>query len=215
MSAVSIPLKQNDYLSWLGKITLCNVEEGKEKLKKMKMGQDFCQELEQNGIFYTWCIRHPEVVSCIESRHYYQRYQEYFQTDYSICKHLLVQERKGEKRIFLIVVEDEKEVDLHQMQEVLNCSKLEFVSKEKLESLLHTYSGNISIFHLKYDINHQIKLVMDQDLLHKKLLAFHPLYNGMSVFIEPKYILKYLKIIGCQKKMISIPEKQYVLKKVL
>lgn len=188
-----------------------------QKFTKIKIGQDFCQELDSKGILYLWCIRHPEVIGCSESRSYYQRYQEYLGNDYSICKHLVVHERKGKKRTFLIVVDDEKSVDLKSLKEELECSKLEFVNSSELNDLLHTVTGNVSLFHLKFDINHKVNIIVDRELLDKSLLAFHPLYNGMSLFLTPDSTLQYLKTIDRTATIIDVPSKnqERVLEKVI
>lgn len=217
MSAISIPVRSTDYVRMFGKVKLDGITEIQKKIKKIKIGQDFCQELESKGISYSWCIRHPEVLGCDESRNYYQRYQEYLGDDYSICKHLLVHERKGEKRTFLIIVDDTKSVDLKELKEKIGCSKLEFVSSDELEELLHTVPGNVSLFHLKFDINHKINVIVDQELFSKSLLAFHPLYNGMSLFLTPDSALKYLNTINRTIKIMDVPNKksEYVLEKSL
>lgn len=188
-----------------------------QKIKKVKIGQNFCQELESKGISYSWCIRHPEVLGCDESRGYYQRYQEYLGDDYSICKHLLVHERKGQKRAFLIIVDDEKSVDLRELKEQLECSKLEFVSSEEMQEVLHTVPGNVSLFHMKFDTNHKVNLIIDKELLDKSLLAFHPLYNGMSLFLTPNSAMEYLDSIDRIATIIDIPTKKQerVLEKVM
>lgn len=193
------------------------VSEFEQKLGRIKIGQDFCQELIEKGIPYAWCIKHKEVLGCEESKTYYQRYQEYLGNDYAIGKHLLVRERKREKRIFLIIVEDEKQVDLRGVREQLECGKLEFCSNEELSELLHTVPGNVSLFHLKYDTNSKISLIIDSGLLNKSLIAFHPLYNGMSLFLAPDDAFKYLEIIGKTATIMDIPSKskEYVLEKVI
>lgn len=198
------------------KSQLC-ITEIQQKIDKIKLAQDFCQELEDKGIPYSWCIKHPEVLGCSESRYYYQRYQEYLGSDYSICKHLVVHERKGERRIFLIIVDDEKSVDLKALKEEICCSKLEFVSSEELEELLHTVPGNVSLFNMKFDVQHKINLIIDKELLERSLLAFHPLYNGMSLFLTPDSALEYLSKINIIPSIMDVPckMKERVLEKTI
>lgn len=87
-----------DYAELFDRVQM--VSQFEQELEKIKIGQDFCQELTKKGISYAWCIKHKEVLGCCESKTYYQRYQEYLGSDYAIGKHLLVRERKGERRIF-------------------------------------------------------------------------------------------------------------------
>ncbi len=119
---------------------------------------------------------------------------------------MVLRERKGEKRYFLIVTEEDKSVDLKKLKEQLGCGKLEFAKEEDLETLLKTYPGNVSIFHLLYETEKKVNLVLDQDLLQYPLLAFHPLYNGMSLFLEPGEVLKFLEKIGRVVGIQEIPK---------
>lgn len=67
-----------------------------------------------------------------------------------------------------------------------------------MEKVLHTKHGNVnvSIFNLIYDQKRQVNLVLDAEILHSSLIAFHPLYNGMSVFLKPEGVLKFLELRG-------------------
>ncbi len=96
-------------------------------------------------------------------------------------------------------------MDLKQLREQLGCGKLEFASSEDLEALLRTYPGNVSIFHLLYDEEKRVNLVLDQELLEYPSLAFHPLYNGMSLFLEPKEVLKFLERIEHEVEITEVP----------
>ncbi len=172
-----------------------------EEMRKLEKGKWFCDYLVQLGIQYEWCIRHKKVLGCEESEQYYQRFISYIGDDYCIGKNLLLQERKGEKRIFLLVVPYQKRVDLKELSEQLITKKLEFVSPEKMEELLHTEPGNVSIFNLIYDKEQHVHLVLDEEILQSKLIAFHPLYNGMSVFLKPEEVLKFL---DCDQRIYEI-----------
>ena len=39
----------------------------KDMIRKERKGKLFCEYLTKNSIYYDYCIRHPEVVSCSES----------------------------------------------------------------------------------------------------------------------------------------------------
>ena len=90
----------------------------------------------------------------------------------------------------------------------LETKKLEFVNDDGLEELLHTKAGNISIFNMMYDVTKQIELVIDEELLQKDCLVFHPLYNELSIFIKPEECLKFLKLIQREAKIMEIASKE-------
>lgn len=175
--------------------------------EKIKKAQLFCDFLEQKNIFYEYCFKHPEVLGCDESKNYYQRFCSYVK-NYTICKNLAVHERKGKHRKFLIITDQSKQVDLKKLKDVLVSTKLEFISEEELYYLLNTYPGNISIFNLLYDNARQVELIIDKELLKSELLVFHPLYNGMSMFIKPEEIIKFLSMINRNSIMTKLPEKE-------
>lgn len=185
-----------------------------KKLDRMKRGKKFCTYLENVGIDYQVCIKHPEVLGCDESFKYYQRFKEYLSFKYSICKHILVKEKKGDKRVFLIVIDKDKKVDLSKIREKLDCKKLEFVSEEEMEMLLNTTPGNVSVFNLIEDTTKKVELIMDRELLDQEELAFHPLYNGMTLFLKPLDIIKFLKTIDREVSILDVPEKEQDQEKV-
>ena len=133
------------------------------------------------------------------------------------CKNLFLKERKGEKRTFLVIVPMEKQVDLKELKERLGTSKLEFASSAKMQDLLQTTPGNVSIFNLIFDKDKKVNIVLDQDLFDSKLLAFHPLYNGMSIFLKEKEVRKFLDfcdrdyLVGAVPTREALPEKTNVL----
>lgn len=169
-----------------------------ERLNRIINAKKMCEELSRYGIEYEWCIKHPEVLGCDDSRKYYKRYETYIGNNYCICKNLLIQERKGTKRHFLIILPDDKLIDLKEEKARLKTSKLEFASIDKMYTLLNTTPGNVSIFNILYDKENVVELLLDKDIFKSKLVAFHPLYNGMSVFIKPEDIFTFL--ISCHKK---------------
>lgn len=213
MSTFGMPLSIDDYKKLFGNVKLLSYD----ARQKFDTGYNFCQELKEKGIEYFTCITHPEVLSCLDSEMYYTKCNDLFGKDYSICKHLFVHERKGLKRHFLVIVDDEKEVDLKKLKEELGSSKLEFCSEDELKQLLNTVPGNVSLFHTKFDKDNNVNLIIDQELLDRELLAFHPLYNGMSLFLTPECALQYLNSINKEAYFYTIPSKNNysVLEKVL
>ena len=165
---------------------------------------EFCDSLKKRGIQYEYCIRHKEATGCVD----YSRWEDYLDENYAVGKHLLVQERKGNKNKYLVITDSSKQVDLKALKEELSCHKLEFVSPVDMENLINATPGNVSIFNMIYDENKEIKLIIDEDLLETSEVAFHPLYNGMSIFMPLSECFKFLNTIGREAKVMSIPVKK-------
>lgn len=117
-------------------------------------------------------------------------------------------ERKGEKKKYLVITDSSKQVDLKALKEELDCRKLEFVSPSDMESLINATPGNVSIFNMMYDENKEIKLIIDEDLMNASEVAFHPLYNGMSIFMPLSECFNFLATIGRSAEVMTIPEKE-------
>lgn len=183
--------------------------EQSHKVEMTKKAMKFCCFLESNGITYDYCFRHPEAIGCVD----YHRFESYLDGDYFVGKHLLLQERKGDKNKFLVITDSSKQVDLNDLREKLDCRKLEFVGEEEMKSLICTTPGNVSIFHLMYDTKHEIQLVIDQELLAADEVAFHPLYNGMSIFMKPDQCFKFLSYIDRVAMVLPIASRGKVLQK--
>ena len=182
-------------------------EEAFERYEKIKKAKQFCQFLVDNGISYDFCIKHAEVGSCLESSGYYKRFEEYLGNDYIICKNLLLQERKGDKKKFLLITSSDKKVDLASVKDTLESRKLEFVQEDEMQRLIGTTPGNVSLFSIINDPAEQVNLVIDEELLDSQSLAFHPLYNGMSIFLPPKECFKFLSLVGREPIITSVPAK--------
>ena len=178
-------------------------EEESHRIEMTKKAFQFCDTLERRGIQYDYCIRHKEVTGCVD----YSRWSYYLGENYAVGKHLLVQERKGEKKKYLVITDSSKQVDLKSLKEELDCRKLEFISPRDMESLINATPGNISIFNMIYDENREIQLIIDEDLLEADEIAFHPLYNGMSIFMPLSECFCFLATIGRSADVLPIPTK--------
>lgn len=179
-------------------------KEESHRIEMTKKAFQFCDTLERKGVQYDYCIRHKEETGCVD----YSRWNDYLGDDYAVGKHLFVQERKGDKNKYLVITDSSKQVDLKALKEELDCRKLEFVSPSDMENLIKATPGNVSIFNMIYDENKEIKLIIDEDLFEASEVAFHPLYNGMSIFMPMTECFKYLEIIGREAKVMRIPEKE-------
>ena len=173
------------------------------RIEMTKKAVKFCDTLERKGIQYDYCIRHKEATGCVD----YSRWNDYLGDDYAVGKHLLVQERKGEKKKYLVITDSSKQVDLKALKEELDCRKLEFVSPSDMENLINATPGNVSIFNMMYDENKEIKLIIDEDLMNASEVAFHPLYNGMSIFMPLSECFNFLATIGRSAEVMAIPVK--------
>lgn len=99
-----------------------------------------------------------------------------------IAKNLFLRDAKG-KRHFLVVMHPEKRVDLKELQQKIECSKLCFASEGRLEKYLGLSKGAVSPFGILNDTENAVEVIMDKDLPGAELLGIHPNHNQATVWI--------------------------------
>ena len=110
-------------------------------------------------------------------------------------KNLFLRDRKG-KRHFLVVVLDEKQIDLNYLSGILDVKQLSFASPERLEKYLGTKPGSVSILGVINDPDALVELIIDQDVWLSETLQCHPLVNTSTLVIELKGIERLFEHLG-------------------
>lgn len=176
----------------------------------------FCRFLDEHSIYYFYHLRHFIPENCEDSKVLYDRISYLFSSPIITCKHLVLQERKGAKRIFLFVVNSSfGNVDFKALRDTLETTKLEFVSANILQELFYTYPGNVSIFQSIYDRSERVHVLIDDSIHEKDILAFHPMYSGDTIFLTLEETLKFMNFIGHSYDFLNIPRKERQLKRVI
>lgn len=154
-------------------------------------------------------ITHPEVISCSESKICYDE-QGIDETKYGLCKNILLRDKKG-KTFWLLITDYKKQIDLLKLKDVLNESKrIGFATQDDLMTYLGTESGSVSLFSIINDKIGKVKVIIDEDLFDRPKLAFHPNYNGMTVFIKKEDTFKFLEANNNDYEFLKIPVKTIV-----
>jgi Ala-tRNA(Pro) deacylase len=82
---------------------------------------------------------------------------------------------------YLLIMPPDKPFHTKDITEPLGCSRLSFAPEDPLWEYLHIRPGAVSPLGLIYDLDHHVRLVLDQDLLTYDRLAFHPCRNHATV----------------------------------
>jgi Ala-tRNA(Pro) deacylase len=120
------------------------------------------------------------------------------------CKNLFLQGHKG-RHHFLVIVRDEKKVDLKLLAQELGLGRLCFASPEKLQQHLGLTPGSVSPFGLINDQEGVVEVLADKCLLKEKLLTFHPNINTATVVISSDNFVAYLKSLKNKSDFLDIP----------
>lgn len=112
-------------------------------------------------------------------------------------KNLFLKDKKT-NHFYLVILEDNKRLDMKDLKTKYNLNKLTFASEEELYNLLHLSKGAVSPFGLIYDKNNQVSVILDKEIIEATdttLVNFHPNRNTATIGITKKDFLKYLKYL--------------------
>ena len=96
---------------------------------------------------------------------------------------------KDKHNYYLVLVVDNKKVDLKSLAKKLNVAKLSFASALELEEILGLSVGSVTPLGIINDKNNLVTVIIDDALLDNKILM-HPLVNPKTVSIAYKDLLK-------------------------
>lgn len=120
-----------------------------------------------------------------------------------VVKNLFLRDGKG-KNHFLVVVPEEKRVDLNALSDQLGASKLSFASAERLEKYLGVLQGAVSPLGVLNDKDHVVKVFFDRDLTHSRGLGVHPNDNTATVWISYRDLKKLMEDLGNEVSCIKV-----------
>lgn len=109
-------------------------------------------------------------------------------------KNLFLRNKKEE--MWLVVVEENKRVDLKALGDRLDAGKLSFGSPDRLLRYLGVLPGAVTPFGIINDKERKVKVVLDRDLLALDPVNAHPLVNTMTTAIAPQDLVKFLEAEG-------------------
>jgi Ala-tRNA(Pro) deacylase len=121
----------------------------------------------------------------------------------NVPKNIFVRDGSGERH-FLIIVRNDKRVDLKSLGTNLNVSHLGFASDERLLKYLGVVKGSVTPLGLFNDEQHAVEVIFDSDLRAKRTLGFHPCDNSATVWIAQNDLMKIIKTCGNSLKFMKL-----------
>ena len=109
-------------------------------------------------------------------------------------KNLYLRDRK--KQNFLLVAEEDKEIDLKALPGFIGSTKLSFGSADRLFEMLGVLPGAVSPFTLINDPDHKVQLILDSDLVDQPCLFAHPLVNDMTLGVSGADLMRFFTHTG-------------------
>lgn len=111
------------------------------------------------------------------------------------CKNLFFRNHKG-NRHYLVVLDCEQDLDIHDLEKRLHQGKLSFASPQRMERYLGLQPGSVSPFGLINDLDNHVHLFLDANLKNYQSLSFHPNDNHATVVISHNEFMRYLGEVG-------------------
>lgn len=113
--------------------------------------------------------------------------------------------RNKKKRMWLLVCEQDREVDLLALGKHLGAGRLSFGSPTRLMQYLGVIPGAVNPFAVVNDGGGAVTVVLDRAILDQDPLNFHPLDNGMTTSIAPADFLRFLEMEGHSPALVELP----------
>ena len=98
----------------------------------------------------------------------------------------------NENSYYLIMLEAHKRADLKKITRLVNKKHLSFASVNDLKDILKLDPGSVTPLGIINDIDNKVKIVIDKDLVKKKILV-HPNVNIKTISINFDDLIMFIK----------------------
>jgi len=123
-------------------------------------------------------------------------------TDAILCKNLLLKAKKkkdeDDTMLWLVVAAHDTPTNVKKIQKALGYANItvRFAADKYLEANLGVVKGSVTPFATMNDTAVQVNVVLDEKLVGKPKLAFHPLTNEATTFISYDGLTKFLTAVN-------------------
>lgn len=115
--------------------------------------------------------------------------------------------RDKNKKLWLIVAEEDRPVDLKAMRRRLGAAKsLSFGAPELLQEVLGVQPGAVTPFGLINDAGGRVTVILDEDLLGHEIVNCHPLVNTATTAIRSADLVAFVRACGHEPEIMKLDE---------
>ena len=97
-----------------------------------------------------------------------------------VCKNLFLCNRQ-ETAFYLLMIPDTKVFHTKDLSAQIGSARLSFAKPEYMEKFLDITPGSVSVLGLMNDKEHQVKLLIDEEVLDSEYFGCHPCINPSSL----------------------------------
>ena len=125
--------------------------------------------------------------------------------DVKICKNLFLTNRQG-TTFYLLLIPGDKPFKTKDISAQIGSSRLSFGSHELMEELLDITPGSLSLLGLMNDLDHDVTLLIDEDVLTEEYFGCHPCINTSTVKFKTSDLMeKIIPALKHRPTMVSLP----------
>ena len=117
-------------------------------------------------------------------------------------KNLLLRNKKG--AMWLVVVEENRRVDLKALAARLGVKNLSFASADRLMRYLGVIPGAVTPFGVINDRERAVEVVLDANIFERDPIHGHPLRNDRTTAIAGADLLRFLRATGHEPAVIDL-----------
>jgi len=120
-------------------------------------------------------------------------------------KNLFVKDKKS--RLFLLVLEEDGVVDLKRVHEKIGAQgHVSFGSGDLLEEVWGVRPGAVTPFGAINDRQGRVTVVLDEAMMRRERLNFHPLVNTRTTGLASADLMKFLRATGHEPVVAALAE---------
>ncbi|MEX1107557.1 MAG: prolyl-tRNA synthetase associated domain-containing protein [Dongiaceae bacterium] len=116
-------------------------------------------------------------------------------------KNLFLRNKKG--RMWLVVLDEDRQVDLGRLADRLGAGRFSFGSPERLMAHLGVLPGAVTPLSLINDRAGQVQPVIDARILRAGPVNCHPLTNDMTTAIAPADLVRFIEACGHKPEIVD------------
>lgn len=113
---------------------------------------------------------------------------------------------KKKKEFYLLVMDDSKQLDFHQFEELTGAKRPKMANDDLLAQKLGLAPGIVSIFGLLNNEDHDVKIYFDKDILSEARMSFHPNINTSTIFVASNDVLQFVKNLDYDYQILELDE---------
>ena len=107
----------------------------------------------------------------------------------TICKNLFLCNRQ-ETSFYLLMIPGSKVFHTKDLSAQIGSARLSFAKPEYMEKFLDITPGSVSVLGLMNDTEHQVQLLIDEDVLGGEYIGCHPCINTSSIRFQTEDLIQ-------------------------